>query len=107
MGFAIYLDKGSDTEVVPIAGQNEIKALWMPIIRQHGLKLIDIAVSGGLKVTEDVYSEFINEIETLLHEIEARHTRSEDQIDPPFRCRRFLTLLRNHPPTNESSSYVG
>ena len=107
MGFAIYLDKGPDTKVVPVAGKNEIEVLWMPIIRQHGLELVDVAVSGGLQLTDDVYSEFISEIETLLREIETHDSPSEDQMTPPFRCRHLLSLLRQHPPTTEGSPYVG
>ena len=93
MGFAIYIDKGPDTQVVPVSGQYEIEALWMPIIRQHGLELIDVAVSGGLQVTEDVYSDFVSEVETLLREIETHNSPSEDQMSPPFRCRRLLSLF--------------
>jgi hypothetical protein len=107
MSISIYIDNNDETEMIPVAGQNEINDLWMPIIRQKGLELLKVTVSGGVQVIDDVYWGLINELVILLHEIETHNPPTDYPLDASARLRRLLDTLKQHPPSSGSKLFLG
>src|ERR1700722_2957697 len=109
MGISIFFNSpGEVREVVPVAGQSELTDLWLPIVEKKGLDLIEVCVSGGLAVDDpEVYSQLLQQVSALLHETETREEPNQDPLSAIGRLKRFLKLIREHPPSSGSGLYIG
>ena len=108
MGASIYIKSKSAGNIdVPLAGHNEIKELWKPIIHDANLPLFDLCFSAGLSVDEGNYSEVLEEACIMLKAIESKVAFSADPGNPVFRSRRLLALLKAHAPKEGNQIYIG
>jgi hypothetical protein len=108
MGVSIHYGAAdTESEVIPLAGQQEVLDLWMPIIRKRGLDLLDYCMTAGLSIDADNYSQILEEVLIAQQEIESQIPFVEDPTNPVFRCKRLRDILLTHPPSKGYSVYIG
>ncbi len=108
MGVSVHWsEKGNDGSVLTVAGQSEVEALWFPIIRQKQLVWLELALTAGVSVDPENYSQLLEEVAIVQQEIESRTAFVEDPVNPVYRCRRLYAILVDHPPSKGYSVYLG
>ena len=109
MGISIHYDSGTagDGDVIPLAGQSELKRLWKPIVAANDLHLLEHTLSAGLQIDSENYDEFLRQFRILLHAIESATVPDRNAADIIRRCRSLVDLLTRFPPGSNVSIYVG
>ena len=56
MGFAAYVRHSeNESDITPVVGASELKKLWIPIISEEGLDILDRCITGGLPITDEYH----------------------------------------------------
>lgn len=108
MGVAVYCERAGEEKLYHVvAGANEIRELWMPIVQARGLYAIEHAFNCGLSLHRALLDQVLEELAIMLAELEARVPFEDDCINPVYRCRRLCDLLKKHPPEEGYEIYIG
>lgn len=108
MGVAVHYAKpGCDSQMLTVAGQNEIDTLWKPLVKRLDLPLLDYVLSAGLSVDTTYHAQIIEEVKAICHAIEEEVAFVEEITNPVYRCRRLLSILQEYFPEQGCSVYIG
>ncbi len=109
MGIACYVRDSNGTLVdsFPVAGATEVNELWLPVIQNKSLKLLEVIVTGGLTVSAEYHAGVTDELTTLMNSFNPPGEPHPRPGTPADRCLHLIRTLAANPPNGNTTVYVG